>query len=106
MGCFSAKRLLLCFTGLQLVPQTRSFFGEAHVCHVCHECQHQLFSFQLIECGRCGKNLVDTRTIPPKTREVPSFPFQILSGCLLFGQERMIGSGIILNFHNFGGGYL
>lgn len=97
---------MLYFTGLQVVPQTFSFFEEANVCHVCHECQRQPFSFEWIEFGRFGKNLVDTRTIPPKTREIPSFPFQILSGSLLLGQKKMIGSRIILNFHNFGGGYI
>lgn len=57
------------------------------MCHVCHECQHQSFSFEWIEFGRFGKNLVDTRTIPPKAREILSFPFQIVSGCLLFAKK-------------------
>ena len=62
---------MLYFTGLQLVLQAGSFFGEAIECHVCHECQCQPSSLEWIEFGRFGKNLLDARIIPPKTREIP-----------------------------------
>lgn len=75
------------------------------MCHLGHENQSQCqSSLECIEFGRFGKNLSDTRSTAPTLAKYCHLPSKFcLTVCFLAKKRE---AGIILNYHNFGGGYL